>query len=172
MRAVIPFIVTCLLAAIVPLYSPTVHHDPTPFPGWPTSFDGVPLQALPLTTRERQFAQKFPGKIGRFTDGRREIVIRWVTQETRTLHSAADCFRGTGYTIMPAPLIRDTHHRYWSTFTAHKGGEQLRVRELITDTDGHAWNDVSAWYWSAVFQRTHGPWWAYSVAERETLVLP
>ena len=172
MRAVIPFLVASLLAAIVPLWSPTVPHSLLPFPGWPVSFDGVPLHALPLTTREQGFVQEFPGKIGRFSDGRREIIIRWVTREMRTLHSAADCFRGIGYTVTPPQLARDTHHRYWSTFTARKGGDQLRVRELITDTDGHTWNDVSAWYWAVVFQRTHGPWWAYTVAEYEHRMSP
>ena len=168
MRAVILFLIACLLAAIVPLFSTTGQQNTTPFPGWPASFDGMPLHALPLTAREQRFVQEFPGKIGRFSDGRREIIIRWVTEDTRTLHSAADCFRGIGYTVTPTPLIADAQHRYWSTFTARKGGETLRVRELITDGAGHTWNDVSAWYWAAVLQRTHGPWWAYSVAERET----
>jgi hypothetical protein len=166
MRAIIFLLLACLLAAVAPCFSPRpVPQNTAAFPGWPATFDGAAVQALPRTARERQFEQEFPGKIGRFSDGKREIIIRWVTHETRTLHPAADCFRGIGYTITPRPLTRDAHNRTWSTFTAQKGPERLYIRELITDSAGNSWSDVSSWYWSAVLQRTHGPWWAYTVAE-------
>src|SRR5262244_3280163 len=73
----------------------------TPFPGWPTHYEGRALVELPLTPREATFTQDFPGRVGRFSDGQREIIIRWVGAPTRLLHSAADCFRGSGYAITP-----------------------------------------------------------------------
>src|SRR5262245_3744823 len=88
------------VAALVPL---TERSNGTaagaPFPGWPTEYEGRALIELPLTQRETAFVQDFPGRVGRFTDGTREIIIRWVGAPTRRLHSAADCFRGSGYAV-------------------------------------------------------------------------
>jgi hypothetical protein len=82
-----------LAAALVPLWHPTPAVRPADhFPGWPASFEGYALRELPLSARERKFMEGFPGRTGRFTDGNREFVIRWVTHETRLLHPAADCF--------------------------------------------------------------------------------
>jgi hypothetical protein len=168
MRGIILFLLAGALAAAVPLWSPPPSRPAgDAFPGWPSTFEGAPLRALPRTEREERFERGFPGRIGRFTDGRRELIARWVRQETRMLHPAVDCFRGLGYVVKPGPLHRDASGRCWSTFTARKGAERLRVRELITDAAGHTWSDMSAWYWAATLQRTRGPWWAYTVAERE-----
>src|SRR5215813_146329 len=62
-----------------------------PFPGWPTQYEGRALVDLPLTAREAAFTQDFPGKVGRFSDGQREIIIRWVGAPSRRLHSACNC---------------------------------------------------------------------------------
>jgi len=42
-----------------------------PAAGWPAALDGRPITALPLTAREARFVSGFPGRVGRFTDGRR-----------------------------------------------------------------------------------------------------
>lgn len=157
----------CVLVAALPL-RPASNTAPSPapaFPGWPTVFEGQPLTSLPLTAREDRFARGFPGRIGRFTDGRREIILRWVTQETRRLHPAIDCFRGLGYHITPAPLYVDDQGHHWSQFTATRGHETLRVREYVSGGT-QSWPDVSAWYWQALLGRTAGPWWTVTVAER------
>lgn len=107
----------------------------------------------------------FPGRIGRFSDGEREIVIRWVTEATRKLHPASDCFQGLGYSIKPRALQRDDKGSLWSSFGASKGNERLRVRERIHSESGETWTDVSSWYWAAL--REEGPWWAITVAEKE-----
>src|SRR5262249_32645770 len=138
----------CAVAAVVPLLG--VRPQPAPighFPGWPTHFAGKPLRELPLGPVEQRFATDFPGRIGRFTDGGREIVIRWVSQETRKLHPASDCFRGSGYSITPRPLVVDADGTRWSSFLAKRGTQQLDVRERIYDASGSQWTDVSAWYW-------------------------
>jgi hypothetical protein len=69
------------------------------FPGWPSTFEGRPLTSLPLTRRDELLARDFPGRIARFTDGRSEIVLRWVMGATRQLHPVADCFRGIGWRV-------------------------------------------------------------------------
>lgn len=143
-------------AAVIPL---------TSFPGWPTLFEGRPLQPLPLAEREAGFVRGFPGRVGRFSNGRSEIVVRWVVEPTRRLHPSADCFRGLGYKIVPADSERDALGRRWSVFRAVKGGQTLHVRELIAGADGRSWSDVSSWYWPAVFGRAAGPWWGYTVAQ-------
>jgi hypothetical protein len=137
------------------------------FAGWPTQFEGKTLTPLPLSALERQFATDFPGRIGRFTDGEREIVIRWVTEATRQMHFASDCFQGLGYTVKPLPVHRDDHGSLWASFTASKGNERLRVYERIHNDAGETWTDVSAWYWSALRNEGGGPWWALTVAQRE-----
>ena len=155
----------CVAAAVVPLLG--ARPQPTlvkGFPEWPTHFAGRPLRALPLGLTERRFAADFPGRIGRFSDGNREFVIRWVSQETRRLHPASDCFRGSGYSITPQPLTVDADGARWGGFLASRGGERLEVRERIYDESGHEWTDVSAWYWAATAGRSQGPWWAITIA--------
>lgn len=158
---------SCLLVATLPSWPQQENSksDGPVFPGWPARFEEQPLTPLSLTEREDRFAEGFPGEIGRFTDGRQEIIMRWVTRETRRLHPAADCFRGLGYTITPSPLYRDTAGYQWTQFTAKRGEETLRVREIIRGNE-RSWPDISAWYWHAFLGRTQGPWWAITVAER------
>jgi hypothetical protein len=167
MRRFIIFIIGISLAAVAPLYSAQRGRPATEgqFPGWPTHFEGRALTTLPLSERELRFGRGFPGRIGRFTDGRREIVLRLVTQETRMLHPAADCFRGLGYTISPLPVRLDGEGRRWGVFEARRGEEHLLVSERIySAADGGAWSDVSTWYWSALVGRSRGPWWAVTIA--------
>ncbi|HEU4478765.1 MAG TPA: hypothetical protein VFR80_09620 [Pyrinomonadaceae bacterium] len=163
------FIVACALAAIMPLLSRSqssgyVHAGA--FPGWPTEFQGQTLTPLPLTELEQRFNANFPGKIGRFTDGKREVVIRWVTEATRQLHPASDCFQGLGYSVKPLPVHRDEHGSLWSSFTATKDKNRLRVYERIHSDSGQTWTDVSSWYWAAL-QHGDGGWWALTIAEKE-----
>jgi hypothetical protein len=166
-------VLVCVVAAIVPLLGARA---PAPmvgnFPGWPTELAGKPLRLLPLGPLEQRFAEDFPGRIGRFTDGEREIVIRWVSQETRKLHPASDCFRGSGYSIKPQPLAIDNDGAHWGTFIATRGSEQLTVRERIYDDAGNQWTDVSAWYWAATTGKSQGPWWALTSASKQRNLPP
>jgi len=136
------------------------------FRGFPAAFENLPLEELPLTEREKFFLEDFPGKVGRFSDGKREIVIRFVTEATRKLHPAGDCFRAIGYATKPLPLKVDDAGKRWSCFSAVKTNERLRVCERIYDTAGNEWTDVSAWYWSAL-NEFGGEWWAVTIAENE-----
>jgi hypothetical protein len=168
MRTRLLFIVACALAALAPLLPKAAPGaDDRNFSGWPTHFEGRALQPLELTRIELNFESDFPGRIGRFTDGQREIVIRWLTEPTRLLHPAADCLKGSGYLIRPLPLEIDNAGNRWGCLEAQRGDQTIRVRERIHDSAGNSWTDVSSWYWAALLGKTRGPWWAITVAERK-----
>jgi hypothetical protein len=160
------FAAACLAAAVVPFFSaqPT-RAAGAGFPGWPTHHEGKLMRELPLTALEQRFAEGFPGRLGRFTDGKREIVIRWVAHDSRKLHPAIDCFRGSGYSVTPRPLQVDAEGAHWGSFVATRGANVVTVRERIYDAAGNNWTDVSSWYWAAARGATRGPWWAITVAE-------
>jgi hypothetical protein len=175
MSASIPryFVMICLLAALAPFAKGIGGAAPVaePFPGWPTRFENRPLIALSLTPLEETLQKDFPGRVGRFTDGRREIILRWVTQETRKLHASSDCFKANGYRVEPL-AIKSVGNERWSTFSATRGKLRLEVAERIHATDGGQWSDVSAWYWAAQLGRTQGPWWAVTVASQALEAAP
>ena len=171
-RSHVYYLIACLIAALMPFVSarfetPATGAATLTFPGWPTTFEGKSLTRLPLTEMENMFATGFPGSIARFTDGEREIIIRWVTEATRKLHPASDCFQGLGYTVKPLAAHRDENGSLWAGFTASKGDERLRLRERIHSDSGETWTDVSAWYWSALRHEGSGSWWAFTVAEKQ-----
>ena len=161
------FLLICLCAALAPLARGFLGEPPvdTAFPGWPTHFAGRPLTMQPLTPLEDSLQKEFPGRVGRFSDGQREIILRWVTQETRKLHASSDCFKANGYRIEALPIKREGE-ALWSRFTATRGKVRLEVAERIYAPGGGQWSDVSAWYWAAQLGRTQGPWWAVTVASR------
>ena len=155
------------LAALVP-FATWQNNDPiasASFAGWPQHFEGRALQRLALSDRERGFVQGFPGQIARFSDGSREIVMRWIERPSRKLHPAADCFKGAGYTTGPQPIRLDAAGQHWGCFTASQNGRQLHVCERVYDAAGKSWSDVSSWYWAAMLGKTSGPWWAVTIAE-------
>jgi hypothetical protein len=167
------FIVCCLLAAVAP-FAPIrsdMTNEQSAFPGWPAQFEGRSLTQLPLSPREERFAADFPGRIARFSalfsDGQREVIIRWVARETRALHPASDCFKALGYSIKPLPARVDPAGHRWGGFEARLGAEALRVHERIYDSaDEESWSDVSSWYWQSMMGKTSGGWWAVTVAEQ------
>jgi hypothetical protein len=178
MRLTLIYITACLVAALVPfLPMRTETQRSLAFPGWPTHFAGRVLQQLPLSVREQRFDTGFPGHVARFTDGQREIILRWVTQETRKLHPSTHCLQGAGYAIQPLPLWTDPVGSRWGCALAQRGTETLRVCERLAtqlepasaaDQSAAAmpgWTDVSSWYWAAFLGKTNGPWWAITVAE-------
>jgi hypothetical protein len=169
-RGYLFYIVVCAIAGLIPFLSAQPELPgrvgAVAFPGWPTEFEGRTLTSLPLTELEQRFNTDFPGKIARFTDGKREIVMRWVMEPTRKLHPASDCFQGLGYSVTPRALHRDETGSLWSSFAATKGSNRLHVYERIHSDSGETWADVSAWYWAALKKST-GSWWAVTVAEKE-----
>ena len=174
-RSYVCYIIACVIAAGTPLVAALfeTHETSAPvtnaaaFPGWSHTFEGKPLTPLPLNEIEKTFASDFPGRMMRFTDGEREIIVRWVTEATRKLHPASDCFQGLGYTITPLAAHRDQDGSLWASFEATKGDERLLVYDRISSDSGETWTDVSAWYWSALRHEGSGSWWAITVAQKQ-----
>jgi hypothetical protein len=168
--ALTAFLVAVLIAGLAPLLDRTSDRASAAgsgFPGWPVIYEGRALTELPLTPREAVFLSDFPGRVGRFSDGRREIIIRWVGAPTRRLHSAADCFRGIGYGVTPLPVRRNAAGAAMGCFRAsRRDTDDVNICEVINDSQGESWPDVSAWYWNAMFGSSHGPWWSFVVAEK------
>jgi exosortase/archaeosortase family protein len=159
--------VSCIIAFIVPFFVggrevAKVNQSTAKFP--PT-FEGKSLRQLELSEREEFFLNDFPGEIRRFTDGEREIIIRFVTNATRKLHPSADCFSATGYAIKPLPIKIDENRQKWACFNANKGEENLKVCERIYTENGESWTDVSSWYWSAISNGNEQDYWSVTVAE-------
>jgi len=166
------YLIACGIAALMPFVSARFETAATraeagTFPGWPSTFNGKTLTPRPLTGIEKNFATGFPGRIARFSDGEREIIIRWATEATRMMHPASDCFQGLGYSVTPLPAHRDESGSLWASFSATKGSERLVVFERINSDSGETWTDVSAWYWSALRHEGSGSWWAITVAEKQ-----
>jgi hypothetical protein len=136
-------------------------------PAWPAAYEGRKLTPLPLSAREHAFAEGFPGQIGRFTDGSRELVLRHVREATRRLHPASDCYKGLGFEIEPRPLRHDTNGRPLGCFSARKDNLRQIVCEGLHDADGKVWSDVSQWYWDALLGRSRGPWWSVVIAQAD-----
>ncbi|MGH8237733.1 MAG: hypothetical protein ACREXP_12020 [Steroidobacteraceae bacterium] len=154
-------VVACICAALAPALS---SNEPNPGavariePQWPNHFQGRMLSELPLSARESAFLAQFPGAVARFTDGERGIVMRWVTQPTRRLHPADDCYRGLGYAVDTSRIVTDRNGARWRCFDARRDQDAREVCEQLQDMEGGRWTDVSAWYWAALLERSRGPW--------------
>ncbi len=133
---------------------------------WPTHWDGAALRPLAPSAVEQRFARQFPGQLARLTDERHVLVMRHVTQPTRMLHPAVDCYRALGYRATDIRLEADAQQRRWRCFVATRtGAAPLRVCERITDAQGRAFTDTSAWYWAGVRGQSTGPWLAVTRAQ-------
>lgn len=179
------FVGACLLAAVLPVFNARadrmagqadVH---TAVGSEARATRGVALQTLaathlrdrpltqqPLTALETRFATRFPGVIARYRAGDATLIVRQVTQPTRQMHPAADCFRAAGYRLGGARTHEDARGTRWNCFEATLAGQRWRVCEHLEDASGRRWTDVSSWYWSALWsQRTPdaGPWWAVTL---------
>jgi hypothetical protein len=135
------------------------------FPGWPKEFDGAQLSEQPLTAREMRFWAGFPGKVARFTDGKRQIILRWAGGRSDRFHLAARCYRAMGYHITQLPAALDANGNRWCVYRADGRHTSLRVRERILDNAGNAWTDEAAYRWDAFWRRTSAPWWGITIVE-------
>lgn len=141
-----------------------------PSPGsardWPAEFEGETLIPVPLSAREERFAAVFPGEIRIFTTSSgRTIILRHVTRVSRMLHSSADCLRGAGADVIPAPAHRDSAGRMWSACKVSGLPGISRMREIIHGNDDQTFSDPSAWFWAALTGSSKGPWLAVTLIE-------
>lgn len=155
-----------LAAAVAPTLS--IRDRPSavaPGAPWPTRYEGRPITPIPAAPEDALLASRFPGQVARFSDGRRQIVLRRMSSATRRLHPARDCFRATGHVITPAPM-RVTRGQAASCFSASRAGRTLLVCEQVRDAGGRSWPDIPSWYWSALLGASDGPWTAALTVER------
>jgi len=166
-RQTLLFAVLAAVAAIVPLADGgTRPATASAFPGWPTHYEKRAIAALPPAPEDAWLSRQFPGRVARFSDGERQIVLRWVAGPTRLLHPAAQCFRGAGHAIDPAPMRRAAGGAAMSCFRATRDGGSFLICERIFDGQ-RSWPDVSAWYWHALLSRAPAGYWAVVEVERE-----
>ncbi len=164
--AALAFVLAALLPLPLPLFVPAAPAPRARYVEWPQQWDGRALRPLALSAVEQRFAARFPGAIGRFTDGQRVIVLRRVNAPTRMLHPAADCFRGLGHRLGAVALERDARARLWRCFeSTAPDGQRLRVCERIEADDGTSFIDPSSWFWAAALGQSSGPWQAVTVVE-------
>lgn len=169
-------VVALLLAALMPFLAD--HGDRrgaegrTPFPGWPTTFRGEPLSPTSPQPEDSLLALRLPGRLQRFETAEYTVVISWVTEPTPDLHSAAICFRGAGYDVVPASAVLDDDGGVWTRFNASRGAIEVKVEEQIRDEHGRTWSDLAAWWWAASLGRTEGPWWRTLAVKRGTSAFP
>ena len=157
-----------LLAAAVAALAPlgrTEDVGSAPPVAWPATWEGRALTPMAPGPGDEWLGRGFPGRVARFSDGGRQVVLRRVTAATRKLHPARDCFAALGYRIEPARM-RGVRGGYSSCFDAMRDGRRVRVCEWIVDADARVFSDVSSWYWPALFGRSPGPWTAAMVVER------
>ena len=167
MNAVRWLLASMVLAAIAPLFAAhhgRAHPAAMALPAWPHEFEGRPLIPVALTAEQKKFLGDFPGAAARFSDGERDILLRWVAQPTRRLHPAEDCYRGWGFAVAASRIRADRDGRRWRCFEVTREGVTRQVCEQISDAEGANYTDVSSWYWDATLQRTQAPWLVVTVA--------
>ena len=155
----------CAFAAAVSPAIPRSSAPPAAPAIWPSHYEGRLLTPMPPAAEDARLARGFPGQIARFTDGRRQIVIRSVGAATRQLHPARDCFRALGYEVSPLPMQKLAGGGHASCFAASRNGTRLRVCEHIRDAGGRSFPDASSWYWPALIGSSAGPWLATTIVE-------
>ncbi|HKU90892.1 MAG TPA: hypothetical protein VJP84_13960 [Steroidobacteraceae bacterium] len=167
MNAVRWLLAAMVLAAVAPLlasHADKAHASGGALPAWPHEFEGRPLTPIALTAEQGRLLADFPGAAARFSDGERDILMRWVTQPTRRLHPAEDCYRGWGFEVASSKIRADRDGRRWRCFEVTRDGVARQVCEQIRDADGANYTDVSSWYWDATLNRTQAPWLVVTVA--------
>ena len=152
-------------AALAPLLPGPGGAAPAGAASWPAVFEGRRLAPIPPAAEDQVLARSFPGRIARFSDGRRQIVLRRVESATRRLHPASDCYRAIGYDIAPAPMRMVAGRGPASCFIARRGGRAFLVCEQMGDGEGRSWPDISSWYWAALLGASKGPWLASLTVE-------
>lgn len=157
--------VAAALAAAAPSLSAPGMLSPTA-PEWPTQFEGRSLERMTPTALDLRLARDFPGHIARFSDGRRQVVLRSVTAATRQLHPARDCFGALGYRLRALPMARADRGALSSCFEATRDGVTLKVCERVIASDGASYPDIPSWYWPALLGQSAGPWMAAMTVER------
>ncbi|MET1110311.1 MAG: hypothetical protein ABWX67_02165 [Allosphingosinicella sp.] len=164
--AILIFAFLALAGGLAPLRPESASPARSASASWPAAFEGRRIHPVAATAEDRILARRFPGRIERFSDGRRHIVLRRLDSATRRLHPASDCYRAAGYAIAPAPMRMIAGRGPAACFIARRGGRAFLACEQVRDEEGRSWPDVSSWYWAALLGTSSGPWLASLTVER------
>jgi exosortase/archaeosortase family protein len=138
--------------------------------GWPTSLYEETLTPAELSPFERASFKHFPGSVARFETEKYRVIIFFIEEVTRELHSRALCLEAAGFKVHLKEGFTDRNGCRWSSMTAEKtvNGRPLSVPflESTFDSRGKSFSDLSEWYWSVFLGNTTGPWWHYSLEEK------
>lgn len=142
--------------------------DPSPSGFSPiTEYRGQTVEEVPLSPHEDAFAKNFPGQLKVYRVGYDTLIVRRITKASRKLHPSYHCLKAEGYSISDPRLEEDDEGRPYLSYHATRNHQRFRVTEVIRTIDNdRQWTEVSAWYWSALFNPDCGPW------EAETLLTP
>jgi len=177
------FVVSSVLAMLVPLSGRTAAGEVSRAPQLPGAWLGAPLRRLPEAEMDRRWAASGAGDVSRFTlPGGEELLLRWVPRANRALHPVEDCYRGLGYTIVPLSPVRTVAPAVaepgwppgrvvvWRRFLAQRPGESLEVRDVLLSTGGGAYSDPAWWWWCVAGPGAsdRGPWWSVTVQSRRS----
>lgn len=140
---------------------------------WPKTWQGEPLNPMPLPSEWDSFLSGFPGAWAQFRvgDTGKVVLMRYCTAATRMLHPAENCYLALGGRCMPMSSLRDERGHVWSRFEyADPDGSRRVVSQCYfapaaTDAGdpfpaqagelsdwlhgATSWSDASAWYWAA-----------------------
>src|SRR6185503_14024489 len=115
---------------------------------------------------ESRFAAEAGGRVGRFTGGGHDWIVRWIGSASRAVHPAEECYRATGWDVKPLPMRFTvdgddallSRSMRWGCFEARRASARLEVCQMIVDSGEKSWSDGGSWWWSAMLGRTAGPW--------------
>lgn len=132
-----------------------------------TEYRGHAVEEIPLSPYEDAFAKNFPGQLKVYRVGFDTLIVRHITKASRKLHPSYHCLKAEGYTISDPRVEEDDEGRPFLSYHATRNHERFLVSEKIRTIDNSKqWTEISAWYWSALFNPDCGPW------EAETLLTP
>jgi hypothetical protein len=130
-----------------------------------TQFEGQALRPVAQEPLDARFAKGSNAHLQRYASEDSQLLVRTVHTVSRSLHPAADCYRGMGYSLSEIQL----HKReglVWRCFIASKGERKERVCERIESlADASSYTDTSAWFWAAALGRSQGPWRALTLRQ-------
>ena len=167
----IAVVILALMAGVMPWIAPRrvdAASSALAFPGWPATWEGLPLEAESLDAREAAEAAAFPGRIGRFRCGDRTLVIHWIARRTRLFHFSDLCLRGGGWSLEPRADEVDASGRSFAVHLARQDDVTMKLMTRIESGNDPScdYTDPSDWFWSVLDESDPGPpYWAFTIAE-------
>jgi len=75
-------------------------------------------------------------RVDHYRDGPHEYTVRTITEASRRVHPAEECYRATGWSVRALPMRIDAYR--WGCFEATRRGERVQVCETFVDHAGRS----------------------------------